>query len=39
MPTVIYLIGLGVGPDFFRTGQAQKCFTPDLSGSQPYRNS
>jgi hypothetical protein len=34
----IYLNGVGVGPVFFRTGQAQKCFAPDLSGSQPYPN-
>ena len=29
----IYLTGLGAGPDFFKTGQAQKCFTQDLSGN------
>ena len=29
----IYLIGLGAGPDFFKTGQGQKCFTQDLSGN------
>jgi hypothetical protein len=34
----IYLNGVGAGPVFFRTGQAQKCFDPDLSGSQPYPN-
>ena len=34
----IYLIGLGAGPVFFETGQAQKCFTQDLSGNQPYKN-
>ena len=32
------LMGWVLGQFFFRTGQAQKCFTPDLSGSQPYQN-
>ena len=34
----IYLNGVGVGPVSSGTGQAQKCFTPDMSGSQPYQN-
>jgi hypothetical protein len=34
----IYLNGVGAGSVFFRTGQAQKCFAPDLSGSQSYQN-
>ena len=29
----IYLIGVGAGSDFFKTSQAQKCFTQDLSGN------
>ena len=34
----IYLIGLGAGPGFSETSQAKKCFTPDMSGAQPYQN-
>ena len=34
----IYLLGLGAGPDFFKTSQAQKWFTQDLSGNQLYEN-
>ena len=38
MATDIYLIGLGAGPGFSETSQAQKCFTQDMSGTQPYQN-
>ena len=34
----IYLTRVGAGPVFFKTGQAQKCFTQDLSGNQLYKN-
>jgi hypothetical protein len=38
MPTDIYLIGLGVGPSYSENIQAQKCFTPDLSGNNLLKN-
>jgi hypothetical protein len=34
----IYLIGVGAGPEKFKTNQAQKCFTQDLSGNRSYQN-
>jgi hypothetical protein len=37
MPTDIYLIGLGVGPGFSETTQAQKCFSPNPSGNHGYQ--
>jgi hypothetical protein len=37
MPTDIYLIGLGVGPGFSETAQAQKCFNPNPSGNGSYQ--
>jgi hypothetical protein len=39
MPTDIYLIGLGVGPGFSETTQAQKCFSPNTSGNDSYQKS
>jgi hypothetical protein len=39
MPTDIYLIGLGVGPGFSETTQAQKCFSPNPSGNYSYQKS
>jgi hypothetical protein len=37
MPTDIYLNGLGVGPGFSETTQAQKCFSPNPSGNDSYQ--
>jgi hypothetical protein len=37
MPTDIYLIGLGVGPGFSETSQAQKRFSPNPSGNDEYQ--
>jgi hypothetical protein len=39
MPTDIYLIGLGVGPGFSETTQAQKCFSRTPSGNDSYQKS
>jgi hypothetical protein len=36
MPTDICLIGLGVGPGFSETTQAQTCFIPNPSGYDSY---
>jgi hypothetical protein len=38
-PTDIYLIGLGVGPGFSETRQAQKCFSPNPPGNDSYQKS
>ena len=32
-----YLMGVGAGPQIFKTTQAQTCFTPNLSANQPYQ--
>jgi hypothetical protein len=37
MPTDIYLIGLGVGPSYSQTSQAQKCFSPNPSGNDSHQ--
>jgi hypothetical protein len=37
MPTDICLIGLGVGPGFSETSQAQKRFSPNHSGNDEYQ--
>ena len=34
----IGLIGVGAGPEFFKTVQAQKCFTPTWPGNQTTKN-
>jgi hypothetical protein len=39
MPTDIYLIGLGAGPGYSETNQAQKCFSPNPSGNHSYQKS
>ena len=33
----IYFIGVGAGPGYSETSQAQKCFSPDPPGNDSYQ--